>query len=158
MKRKLVTSFEIARYAGIFFGIYFGYACGDGPWEVLHVLVPWVVISVAGLTGIEGIFLSDAAAESMGRQKGSPYQIQSGMNNLAVAITALIVYLFNWGIYADIMILFVLLIFLFLSAINHAREIFMEKNYKIKNILRPVITIALIVYLLPLIISALSQN
>lgn len=156
MKQKIVTSFEIARYVGIFFGIYFGYAFGDSPWEILHVLVPWLVISVAGLTGIEGIFLSDTAAESMGRQPGSPYQIQSGMNNLAVAITALIVYLFNWGIYADLTILFVLLIFLFLSAINHAREIFVYKNYKFKNILRPIITIALVIYLLPLIISALS--
>ena len=158
MKQKIVTSFEIARYVGIFLGFYFGYACGDGPWEILHVLVPWLVISVAGLTGIEGIFLSDAAAESMGRQKGSPYQIQSGMNNLAVAITALLVWIFNWGIYADLTILFVLLIFLFLSATNHAREIFTNKNYKFKNILRPIITIALIVYLLPLIISALSQK
>lgn len=158
MKQKIVTSFEIARYVGIFFGIYFGYACGDSPQEILHVLVPWLVISVVGLTGIEGMFLSDAAAESMGRQPGSPYQIQSGMNNLAVAITALLVWIFNWGIYADLTILFVLLIFLFLSAINHAREMFANKNYKIKNILRPIITIVLIVYLLPLIISALSQK
>jgi len=66
MKQKIVTSFEIARYVGIFLGIYFGYACGDNPQEILHVLFPWLVISVAGLTGTESIFLSDAAALSHG--------------------------------------------------------------------------------------------
>ena len=95
MKHKIVTSFEIARYVGIFFGIYFGYAHGDSPPEILHILVPWFVILVAGLTGMESLLLGDVAAESIGRQAGSPYQIQSGMNNLAVAITALLVWIFN---------------------------------------------------------------
>jgi hypothetical protein len=156
MKQKIIKSFEIGRFVGVILGFYFGYACGDGPREILHVLVPWIVISLAGLTGIEGLFFSDAAAKSMGREPGSPYQKQSGMNNIAIAITALLVYLFDWGFYAEVTILFVLLIFLVLSSINHTVEIFANKNYKLKNILRPAITIALLIYLVPLIISALK--
>ena len=156
MKQRLIKWFEIGRYVGIFLGIFFGYAYGNTPQEILHVLIPWVVITIAGLTGIEGIFFSNEAAKSMGREPGSPYQIQSGMNNLAVAIAAFFVYIFNWGIYAEVTVLLVLLIFLFLSAINHAREAIALKNYKLKNILRPIITLILIIYLLPLVIAALS--
>jgi len=52
-------------------------------------MAPWIVISLAGLTGIESLFLGKTASE-ITVYVPSAYQRQSGMNNLSIAIAAFI--------------------------------------------------------------------
>lgn len=137
--------FEWSRIAGITAGIYFAYLLGNGdPGTTLHYLSFFVIIVMAGLTGIEGLFFGKASAESMGRQADPRYQKQSGGANLAFALTALLVFIFRWGLYADATILIATLIFFVISASVHTWEIFALKNRSVKNALRPLMTLALL--------------
>ena len=67
---------------------------GNDPQHQLHILMPFVVIGLSGLTGIESLFFGKAAVELTGYTQ-SAYQRQSGLNNLAVAITAILVLCFK---------------------------------------------------------------
>ena len=107
------------RFAGRDRGFALALQYGGTPQAQLHILTPWIVISIAGLTGIESVFFGRAASELSGYAP-SAYQRQSGFNNLAVAIVALLVFILGWGTLAEAAVLSVLLIFLFLSACNHA--------------------------------------
>ncbi|MEK7500007.1 MAG: DUF6790 family protein, partial [Patescibacteria group bacterium] len=102
------------------------------------------------------VFLGDTAAKLSGYGKGSAYQRQSGFNNLALALTAILAYFLGWGIYAKIAVFTALLIFLALSASNHAYSALKEKNKAVKNFLRPIMTIALLAYSIPFLLRALD--
>jgi ABC-type Fe3+ transport system permease subunit len=137
--------FEWSRIIGISAGIFFAYQAGNGDAKTtLHFLSFFIIVVMAGLTGIEGLFFGKASAESMGRKSDPQYQKQSGGANLAFAITALLVFLFNWGLYADATILIATLIFFVISAIVHTWDIFATKNRSVKNALRPLLTLALL--------------
>ena len=153
-KKNICNGLEIARWIGVVLGFQLAFFKGANPQEQLHILTPWIVISLAGLTGIESLFFGEAASEITGYAP-SAYQRQSGMNNLAVAITAWMVFLFKWGTYAETAVISTLLIFLFLSACNHAWSAVKEQNYHIKNLLRPGMTVLLIAFALPCIIRAI---
>ncbi|MBN1199324.1 MAG: hypothetical protein JXA23_08230, partial [Bacteroidales bacterium] len=121
------------------------YQLGNGdPKLTLHYLSFFIVVVMAGLTGIEGMFFGKASAESMGREADPGYQKQSGGANLAFALTAILVFLFNWGLYADATILIATLIFFVISASVHTWEIFAMKNRSVKNAIRPLLTLALL--------------
>jgi len=85
------------------------------------------------------------------------YQIQSGLANAAIAVTALLVYVLDWGRYADATIVTAMLVFFAFSAANHAATAIMERNSKPVNLLRPALSLVLIAFLLPAMINALSQ-
>lgn len=137
--------FEWSRIIGISAGIFFAYQLGSGdPKVTLHYLSFFIIVVMAGLTGIEGMFFGKASAESMGRQADPQYQKQSGGANLAFAITASLVFIFNWGLYADATILIATLIFFVLSASVHTWEIFAMKNRSVKNAARPLLTLLLL--------------
>ncbi|MFH1297184.1 MAG: DUF6790 family protein [Bacteroidota bacterium] len=137
--------FEWSRIVGISTGIFFAYFLGNGdPQQTLHNMSFFVIVVMAGLTGIEGLFFGKASAESMGRKNDPQYQKQSGGANLAFAITALLVFIFNWGLYADATILIATLIFFVISATIHAWDIFATKNRSLKNALRPLLTFTLL--------------
>ena len=104
---------------------------------------------------MQSVLFSRASAISMGREVGSYYQIQSGLNNLATAFTAMIVCFLNWGVYAELTILFVALIFFGLSAINHFIEYLKEDNKRIIHLLRPIFASLLIIACIPIIIANL---
>ena len=152
--RILCHSLEIARWGCVIIGFQLAYAKGASPQDQLHILMPWLVIPLAGLTGLESIFLSKSASSITGYTP-SAYQRQSGFNNLAMAITAVFVFLFRWGTHAEATVLFTLLIFLCLSALNHAYSILKEKNMSVQNLLRPGLTLALLVFTLPIVLKAL---
>ena len=80
----ICQALEAGRWIGVIAG--FGLALRYRPdsADQLHVLAPWLVGSVSGLTGIESVFLGKAAAQLTGYAP-SAYQRQSGMNNLALA-------------------------------------------------------------------------
>ena len=129
---------------------------GD-PVAQLSILQVCIVASVAGLTGIEGLFFARGAAQLSGYGEGSPYQRQSGMNNLAVAFVSLLVFFGGWGLYAELAVLLILLIFLALSAINHAYAGFNAENRNIRIYTRPLGTALLIAFTIPFIIRAFKH-
>jgi hypothetical protein len=144
---------EILRWVAAGAGFYWGYSLTD-PVQGFKVMSLVVVLSIAGLTGLESLLFSESAAEKSGYGKGSPYQRQSGFNNLAVAIAMVVVWLLGWGVKAMAAVTLVLLVFLVLSAANHAFSAIKEGNRSVINLLRPVLTGALLGGVLPLMFMA----
>lgn len=137
--------FEISRIIGLSAGIFFAYLIGNGdPVTTLHYLSFLVITVLSGLTGTEGIFFGKASAVSMGREADTRYQKQSGGANLAFAITAILVFIVDWGKIADATILITMLLFYIFSATFHTWEIFAMQNRNVKNLLRPLMTLALL--------------
>ncbi|TNF69764.1 MAG: hypothetical protein EP298_02155 [Gammaproteobacteria bacterium] len=151
LKAKLVKYFESLRYILAAIGFYLAYQPNNTSAEAIAYLVLWAVVPLAGLTGLESVFLSNETAIAKGREAGSAYQIQSGLNNLATAITAFIIWYFQWGMKASVTIIFVLYIFFILSSINHSIEYFRQENKKLIHLFRPMITLILILVSLPII-------
>ena len=148
---------EIVRWVAAAAGFYWGYSLAD-PVAGFKVMSLVVVLSIGGLTGLESLFMADSAAEKSGFGKASPYQRQSGFNNLALAIAMILVWLLGWGVKAMAAVMFVLLAFLVLSAANHAYSAIKEGNRSPVNLLRPVLTGALLGGVLPLMIMALMAE
>jgi len=69
----------------------------------------------------------------------------------------LLVYVLDWGRYADVTIVTVMLMFFTFSAANHVATAIMERNMKPVNLLRPAMALLLIGFLLPPMIKALTQ-
>jgi hypothetical protein len=118
---------------------------------------PFVVMIMSGTVAFESLILGEAASEKIGYAPNRAYQIQSGLANSATAITALMVYILNWGRYADATIVIVMLLFFTLSALNHFATAVRGRNMKIVNLLRPAIALLLNVFMLPPMIKALTQ-
>ncbi len=152
---KLCHLLEVLRIAAVVAGFALAYGSALTPAEQLHVLMPWVVISLAGLTGIESVFFGGAACEITGYAP-SAYQRQSGFNNLALAFTAIIILVFNWGTFAEAAVLTVLLIFLTLSAGNHLFSALRERNLNTRNLLRPVLTALVLIGAVPVLMRAVA--
>ena len=112
---------------------------------------------MSGTVAFESLILGDVASEKIGHAPHRAYQIQSGLANAATAITALLVYLLDWGRYAEATMVTVMLLLFTFSAANHAATAILEGNLKPVNLLRPVMALLLIGFLLPLLIKALNQ-
>ena len=147
--------FELIRWIGSGTGIFLAFLIQNDPERQLNVLCLWVVISLAGLTGIESVFFAKAAVQQSGYEKGSAYQRQSGLSNLALALTTILVYLLGWGLQAKASLLLVLLVFLSFSAINHAYSALREHNTSLRNFFRPILTILLLAAVIPFLLRAL---
>ena len=140
----MIKLLEILRMIGSGLGIFLGYYYGDTPEEILRIMNPWLIGSIAGLSGIEGLFFGKAAAKEKGFEQGSNYQRQSAFAFLTIGIISLLVYFAGWDTYANLTIVLTFLLLLTLSAINHTYSIFAEKNMKWQNMIRPFLTILLI--------------
>jgi uncharacterized protein DUF6790 len=151
---RICRMIEAARWIGVAAGFALAYGHGAGPAERLHLLAPWLVGSLAGLTGIESVFLGEAAARLTGYAP-SAYQRQSGMNNLALAATALLAHALDWGAAADVAVVSALLVFLSLSAANHLWSAWRERNLRLRSVARPAATAGLAAATLPLLVPLL---
>lgn len=140
-----------------FFGYQIGFKHGYDPIAQLHFMIPVIIVAIAGISGLEGIFFAKKSAELKGFGTGSNYQRQSAIALLSYATTAIIVYICNWGIRAELTILFVFIFFFFFSGINHGVDAIRRKNYRWQNINRPFITLLLIVGLIYPVIKALQS-
>lgn len=140
-----------------FFGYQIGFANGYDPYAQLHFMIPIIIFAIAGLSGLEGIFFGRKAAELKGFEFGSNYQKQSAIALLSYAVISLLVYFWDWGIKAELTILFAFLFFFFFSAANHGWIAVRTKNYKWQNINRPFITILLIAGLIYPVVKALQN-
>jgi len=112
---------------------------------------------LSGTIAFESLVLGDLASEKIGYAPLRAYQIQSGLANVAIAMTAVVVYVMDWGRYADATIVTTMLIFLTFSALNHGSTAVMERNLKPVNLLRPFMTLLLIGFLLPAMSKALAE-
>ncbi|MBI4404191.1 MAG: hypothetical protein HY537_08520 [Deltaproteobacteria bacterium] len=149
------------RFVGVglafFFGYKVGFAEGFNPQAQLHLMIPIVIVSIAGLSGIEGLFFGRQAAEAKGFESGSNYQRQSAIALLSYAVVSLVVYICSWGTVAELTIFFAFMFFFFFSAINHAVDAVVRKNYQWSNINRPFLTLLLIAGMLYPVIEALKR-
>ncbi len=143
--------------AAFFFGYIIGSSHGYDPIAQLHFMIPVVIVAIAGISGFEGLFFSKQAAEIKGFETGSNYQKQSAIAMLSYAVIAVIVYFSDWGIKAELTILFTFLFFFFFSGINHAIDAIQRRNYTWQNINRPFITLLLIAGMLYPVIMALKE-
>jgi hypothetical protein len=155
--KNLASMMEWIRPAGIGLAIFFAYYSGRDEISRFHIMGPFVVMLMSGTVAFESLLLGEAAADKIGYQLNRAYQIQSGLGNAATAITALLVYLLDWGRYADAAIVTSMLLFFAFSAANHAATSILEGNMKPVNLLRPVMALLLIMILLPHMIRALNQ-
>lgn len=155
MKKTLAIMIEWIRPAGIVAAYFIAEYLGKDPVSKFHILGPIIVIIMSGTVAFESLILKEAASEKIGYKPDRGYQVQSGLNNLATALTALLVFILNWGRYADAAIVMVMLLFFALSAVNHTVSAIKEHNMKPANLMRPVMTLALIAILVPAMIKAL---
>jgi len=125
--------------AAFYFGYQVGFA-GETQYDAagqLHIMVPLVIVAIAGLSGIEGLFFGRQAAEAKGYEVGSNYQKQSAFALISFTVTAVLVFFLGWGLLAELTILFVFMFFFLMSAANHAVNAIKNHNYTWQNINRP---------------------
>jgi hypothetical protein len=121
-ERNLAAMIEWLRPIGIGGIIFFAYYLGRDALSRFHVLGPFVVMLMSGTVAFESLFLGEAASAKIGYGPNRAYQIQSGLANAATAVTALLVYLLDWGRFADATIVVAMLLFFTFSAANHAGQ------------------------------------
>jgi hypothetical protein len=158
----ILQIFDILRIVIVVVAFFFGYKIGfsEGgynPIAQLHFMIPIIIAAVSGISGIEGFLFREKSAESKGFEKGSNYQHQSAIALWSYAVIAVIVYFTNWGIKAELTILFTFIFFLVFSALNHAIGAIKYKNYKWQNVNRPFITLLLIAGMIYPVIMALKS-
>jgi len=156
-KKKLAVMMEWLRPAGFVLVFYLANYFGNDAISQFHILGPFLVMLMSGTVAFESLILGEVASEKIGYKPQRAYQIQSGLANAATAITALLVYVLDWGRYADATIVIAMLLFFTFSAANHVATAIMERNMKPVNLLRPVMALLLIGFLLPPMIKALNQ-
>jgi len=156
-KKNLTSMMEWLRPGGIGLIIFFAYYLGHDAISQFHRMGPFVVMLMSGTVAFESLVLGEAASDKIGYAPNRSYQIQSGLANASTAVTALLVYLLDWGRYADATIVSVMLVFFSLSASNHVASAIMNRNMKTVNLLRPALALLLIGFLLPPMIKALNQ-
>jgi hypothetical protein len=157
MKKMISVLIEWARPFGIVFVYFAADSCGADAVLKFHIMGLFTVIIMCGTVAFESLLLGEAASEKIGYLPNRAYQIQSGLANLAMALTAVIVFMMNWGVYADVTIVTVMLLFFTFSAINHAITAVKERNFKLVNLMRPFMTLLLLGILLPLMIKVLLR-
>ncbi len=146
----IIKILEITRIVGAIAGYFVAYFTTDDPAQMIKILTLWMILFIAGLSGIEGLFFPNQAAREKGYETGSNYQRQTAFFFLALAIMAVVVYFMKWGVFAELSLSFTFLLFLLMSTINHAYQAIAKKNFKWNNVIRPFQTLFLIaVYIYP---------
>jgi len=154
---KILDILRMAIVAVTFFwGYKIGFDNGYNPIAQLHFMIPVIIATIAGISGLEGLFFAKQAAEIKGFEAGSNYQRQSSFALLSYAAVAILVYFINWGIKAELTVFFTFIFFFLLSGINHGIDAIRRKNYKWQNINRPFITLLLIAGMVYPVIMALK--
>ncbi|MDP8235301.1 MAG: hypothetical protein P9M08_02855 [Candidatus Erginobacter occultus] len=154
--KSLSMLLEWIRPAGIVLVYFLSQSLGTDAVSTFHILGPFIVMIMSGTVAFESLFLGSAASAKIGYKPDRAYQVQSGLNHLATAVTALLVYLLAWGPYADAAVAIVMLAAFTFSAANHLATAIREHNMKPVNLMRPLMTLLLLGVLLPPMIKALQ--
>ena len=152
---RLCNWLEISRYLLISLGVFVAEFKSD-PQQQLIIISAFFVISIAGLTGVEGLWLGKYASSISGYTDSGRYQKQSAINNLSLAITSILATLLSWGVMAHLALLSALCTFLFLSGINHALDDICSVNRSFRNMFRPIASLLLITLSLKYILAVLA--
>jgi len=154
--KRLSMLLEWIRPAGIVLVYFLSRSLGTDAVSTFHILGPFIVVIMSGTVAFESLFLGAAASAKIGYKPDRAYQVQSGLNHLATAVAALLVYLLAWGPYADATVTIVMLLTFTFSAANHLATAIREHNMKPVNLMRPLMTLLLLGVLLPPMIKALQ--
>jgi hypothetical protein len=133
MKHKLCIAFEWLRWIGVIALIQWAYFSFSQLESIFPVIVFLLTVLLAGLTGVEAVFLSHEANKITGYTP-SAYQRQSGLFLLGLTFTAFIVFVAGWDLTASLAILLNLILFLAFSSINHLYSAFYENNKSFRNL------------------------
>ncbi|MEI7663798.1 MAG: DUF6790 family protein [Bacteroidota bacterium] len=142
--------------AAFFFGYRIGFANGYNPVPQLHFMIPVIIVAIAGISGLEGLFFGRRSAEAKGFETGSNYQKQSAIAMLSYPAVAVIICSLNWGVKTELAIFFAFIFFFLFSAVNHTVDAIKRKNYKWQNINRPFLTLLIIAGMIYPVIMALK--
>ncbi|MDD2235695.1 MAG: hypothetical protein PHP44_05220 [Kiritimatiellae bacterium] len=157
MKKILASMMEWLRPIGIGLVIWSAYTWGQDAVSQFHIMGPFIVMLMSGTVAFESLYLGETASAKIGYEPNRAYQIQSGLANAAIAFTAWMVYLLDWGRYADATIVTVMLLFFAFSAVNHLVTAIRDGNRKPVNLMRPILILLLIGFLLPAMLKALKM-
>lgn len=158
----VIKVLEMVRIAIVCVAFYAGYNIGFGedgvyrPDTQLHFMIPVVIVAIAGISGLEGLFFGKQSAEMKGFETGSNYQRQSAIALLSYAAVAIVVYFSGWGIKSELTIFFAFIFFFVFSGLNHALDAINRRNYKWQNVNRPFITLLLIAGMIYPVIEAIK--
>ena len=155
--QKFAAMLEWFRPVGITVAYFCAKYFGTDAVSTFHILGPTVVMLMCGSVAFESPLLGTAASEKVGYRPDRAYQVQSGLNNLATAVAALLAVVLQWGRYADAAVVTIMLLFFSFSAINHLVTTIRNHNLKPVNLLRPAMALLLLGVLLPPLIFALRQ-
>ncbi len=155
-KKTLSSLMEWIRPGGIGIVLFCSFAFGDDAIARFHLLGPFIVLIMSGTVAFESLFLGDVGSEKIGYAPNRAYQIQSGLANAAIALTALLVFLLNWGRFAEATIVTAMLLFFTFSGANHLATAILQHNFKPVNLLRPAMALLLVAFLVPPLIQALQ--
>ncbi|OFY51697.1 MAG: hypothetical protein A2W85_08575 [Bacteroidetes bacterium GWF2_41_31] len=140
----VVKLFEIKRIIAVGLGFFLAYFYGGSAEEIIHLLLPWLIIPIMGFSAVEGLFFGKDAARAKGYGANSAYQIQTALFFLSITFMSIWLYFVHWGVWSEITLLFTFLLSLLLSAINHTYQAIAHGNYTWNNLIRPIGVIALI--------------
>lgn len=156
--KRLSALMEWIRPIGIVLVYWFAMRYGQDPVSFFHILGPTVVIIMCGTVAFESLVIGEAGSEKVGYKPDRAYQVQSGLNNLATCVAAVLVLAFRWGVHAEAAVALVMLLFFSFSAVNHVMTAIRGRNLKSVNLMRPVLALLLLGLLLPPLIKALAVN
>jgi hypothetical protein len=140
-----------------YMGYNIGFAHGYDPVAQLHFMIPVIIVTIAGISGMEGLLFARQTAALKGFETGSNYQRQSAIAMLSYAFAALLVYFCRWGIKAELTIFFTFIFFFIFSGLNHLMDAMLHKNYKWQNLNRPFITLLLAAGMVYPVVMALKS-
>ncbi len=155
--KKAFSSFiEYLRPTGVVAAFFIAEYYGETPQEVFSILAPILIAFMAGTIGLEGLFFYKEGSEKLGYKGSRDYQRQNALTQIAIAITAVLIPIFGWGIYGLCSISTLFMLFFLFSGSNHAYSWLVEGNKSITNLMRPIISIVLIVFMLIYMLAALG--
>lgn len=145
----VIKIFEIVRIAGVGLAFFLGYQIGYtgdeyDPIAQLHLMIPITIFFIAGLSGIEGLLFGDETAKAKGFETGSNYQRQSAIALLSYTVISILIWVLEWGLKAELAVLFCFMFFFFFSAVNHSVQAIVQRNFRFSNVNRPFLVILLI--------------
>lgn len=156
-KTKLGTIIEIGRIICIVVGVNIGYWPWVNPSLRLEIMTAILILSLNGTVAFGLLVLGDSASERIGFQTDRAFERQSGLNNLAMVIALIVVFILRWNVFAYLALLTACLVFFFLSSLNHTWSWLKEGNKKVVNVMRPFLTLLLILAAVPAIVLALQS-
>jgi hypothetical protein len=124
LQARLVKAIEMIRFTGAAIAIALGLKSSNPEYRLSAALF---VFFLAGITGLESLFLGKISARSKKWDEGSPYQIQSGCNNLASTVAMIILLSIGASDAALATLMMTVTIFLQLSGINHFVTVIADK-------------------------------